>query len=110
MNINLVTVGKKLFFLVLLLILANLASTFLFSFLSVFGGNIQVIGLNQVAFDPLITMAYMMLFYFITLYFQPKHQLALFLFTLFLSFTVNFIQGSIFLVVFYFLLRKFKLV
>lgn len=112
-NFNLKNITSNALGLVLVLVclmLANLFSNFFLGFLTAMGGNISIGGFNKIEFDPLITIAYMMLFYFMTIYFQPKHQLALFLFTLFLSFTVNFIQGSIFLVVFYFLLRKFKLV
>jgi hypothetical protein len=76
------------------------------------GGNIQSVGFNKLAFDPMITIAYMMLYYFITLFYQPpaKAQFYLFLFTLFLSFTVSFIQGAIFLVVLYFFLRKARII
>ncbi len=76
------------------------------------GGNVQVIGLNRIAFDPLISIAYMMLYYFLLMFEQPSKnsQILLFLLTLFLSFTANFIQGSVFLVVLFFLLKKLKLI
>jgi len=102
---------KKILFIALAIFLANFAGQFFQGFLMGIGGNIKLIGLSNVAFDPLITIAYLMLFYFITLFYQPhpKSQYLLFLLTLFLSFTVNFIQGSILLVVLYFLLSKFQL-
>lgn len=104
-------IGKTLLVLVVLLT-ANIVSSFIFGMLLAIGGNIQIVGINKLAFDPLITIAYMMLYYFMTLFFDPaaRIQLYIFLFTLFLSFTVNFIQGAIFLVVLFFLLRKFELI
>lgn len=103
---------------IILIFVALLISTFVSSFalgiLLTIGGNIQVVGagLNNLAFDPMITIAYMLLFYFVTLFFQPKakSQLFLFIFTLFLSFTVTFIQGSVYLLTFYFLLRKANII
>ena len=90
------------------LVLANIASGFLFGILLSIGGNIKQLGVNKLAFDPVITIAYMMVYYFITQIFIPSRsaQFYLFLFTLFLSFVANFIQGTLFLVVFYILLRR----
>lgn len=103
---------KKILLIIVSLLIANIVSAFLLGMLTMIGGNITIVGLNQVNFDPLITIAYMLLYYFINNFYQPagKAQPYLFLFTLFLSFTVNFIQGAIFLVVVYFLLSKFKLI
>lgn len=103
---------KKILLIIISLLIANIISAFLLGTLMMIGGNITIIGLNQVDFNPLITIAYMLLYYFINSFYQPtgKAQLYLFLFTLFLSFTVNFIQGAIFLVVVYFLLNKFRLI
>jgi hypothetical protein len=94
------------------LFLANLLSSFLLGFFMSYGGNIQMVGINEILFEPQITIAYMMLFYFLVMYFQPSvnSQLPLFLLTLFLSFTTNFIQGTFFLVGIIFLLKKFKVV
>ncbi len=93
------------------LFVANFISQFFLGFLTGIGGNIKIVGLSSIAFDPLITIAYILLYYFITLFYQPqpKNQYYLFLFTLFLSFTVNFIQGSVLLVALYFILSKFRL-
>lgn len=103
---------KKIIIFIVILVLANLVASFLLGLISAMGSNIQLIGLSQVSFDPLITIAYMLLFYFNTLFYQPspRAQYYLFLYTLFLSFTVPFIQGALFLVVFYFLLRKLKMI
>ncbi|PIQ72854.1 hypothetical protein COY13_01060 [Candidatus Roizmanbacteria bacterium CG_4_10_14_0_2_um_filter_36_35] len=103
---------KNIGLIIISLLIANIVSAFLLGVLMMIGGNISVVGLNQINFDPLITIAYILLYYSINSFYQParKSQLFLFLFTLFLSFTVNFIQGAIFLVLVYFLLSKFKLI
>ncbi|PIU36997.1 hypothetical protein CO005_02230 [Candidatus Roizmanbacteria bacterium CG_4_8_14_3_um_filter_34_9] len=103
---------KKIVLIVLSLLIANIISAFLLGIMIMIGGNINVVGLNEMNFDPMITIAYILLYYFINSFFQSegKSQLYLFLFTLFLSFTVNFIQGAIFLVIIYFLLNKFRLI
>ena len=103
---------KKIVLVLLSLLIANVISAFLLGIMIMIGGNINVVGLNEMNFDPMITIAYILLYYFINNFFQSegKSQLYLFLFTLFLSFTVNFIQGAIFLVVVYFLLNKLKLI
>lgn len=95
-----------------ILFLCNFLSGFFWGFFLTLGGNIRVVGFNEISFDPLITIAYMILYYFITLFYQPnsKAQYYLFLFTLFLSFTVNFIQGAIYLVFLYMFLRFAKLI
>lgn len=105
------SIVKKVFLIIITLLIANIISAFLLGMLTMIGGNITFVGLNKISFDPLITIAYFILYYFINSFYQSggKSQLYLFLFTLFLSFTVNFIQGAIFLVVVYFLLNKFKL-
>ena len=96
---------------VLFLFLANIGSAFFIGFLGSLGGSFSTIGLSQMNFNPLMTIAYIMLYYFLTLFYQPSvsAQYKLFLFTLFLSFTVGFIQGAVFLVIFYFLLRKARI-
>ncbi|MDH7476320.1 MAG: hypothetical protein QHH09_02505 [Microgenomates group bacterium] len=109
---NIVEYLKKILVILLILVLANLLSSFFWGFLLTMGGNIEVIGFNSISFDPLITIAYMILFYFLSIFYQPvpKAQFYLFLFTLFLSFTVNFIQGSIYLVLIYIFLRQFRII
>lgn len=109
---NIIKTIFKLVLILLFLFFANIASSFILGFLSSLGSNFATIGLNQLNFNPLTTIAYILLYYFITLFYQPENsaQFKLFLFTLFLSFTVNFIQGSIFLIFFYFLLRKAKMI
>lgn len=103
---------KNLTLILIILFVANLISSFFLGMLLTIGGNVKVIGFNKLAFDPMITIAYMILYYFITLFYQPasRAQFYLFLFVLFLSFTVSFMQGALYLVVLYFLLRKFNLI
>lgn len=103
---------KKVIGIIAVLFVGNIIASFLFGVLLTLGGNIQSVGFNKLAFDPVITIAYMMLYYFVTLFFQPppKAQFYLFLLTLFLSFTVSFLQGSIYLVVIYYLLKKFNII
>lgn len=103
---------KNIGLIIISLLIANIFSAFFLGILMMIGGNITIVGLNQVNFDPLITIAYILLYYFINSFYQTagKAQMYLFLFTLFLSFTVNFIQGAIFLVIIYFLLSKFRLI
>ncbi|MBI3366564.1 hypothetical protein HY041_02980 [Candidatus Roizmanbacteria bacterium] len=115
MNIRLnnpIPLLKKLILIVIIILISNLVSSFFLGALLSVSSNIQVVGLNTINFDPMITIAYMMLYYFVTLFFQPpsKAQFYLFLLTLFLSFSIPFIQGSLFLVSLYFLLRKFKII
>lgn len=112
MSFDFISTLKKIILLFVILLVANIVSSFFLGMLLTIGGNIQAVGFNKLAFDPMITIAYMMLYYFITLFFQPsaRAQLYLFLFTLFLSFTVSFIQGALYLVVLYFLLRKAKII
>lgn len=109
---NLGSLLKKIILIFVILFIANFIASFFFGILLTIGGNIESVGFNKLAFDPMITIAYMILYYFITLFYQPvpKAQFYLFLFTLFLSFTVSFIQGAIYLVVLYFLLRKFNII
>lgn len=103
---------KNILTIVICLIIANLISAFLLGIFMTIGGNIQVIGLNKLNFDPLITIAYMILYYFLNSFYQPSDQgkYLLFLFTLFLSFTVGFLQGAIFLVLVYLFLKKLKII
>lgn len=107
-----VKIIKNILIIIVCLIAANLISAFLLGIFMTIGGNIQVIGINELNFDPLITIAYMMLYYFLNSFYQPsgRGKYLLFIFTLFLSFTVGFLQGSIFLVFVYLFLKKLKVI
>lgn len=111
MNPVLKNLGKALLILAIFLV-ANFISSFLTGVFTLAGGNISIIGLNQIAFDPALTIAYIILFYFIVHFYNLTQRAMywIFLFTLFLSFTVNFIQGAILLVILPPLLKRFKLI
>ena len=83
-NIKMKTI-KKIVVTFILLFVATLIASFIFGIMLTISNNIQSVGLNQFSFDPMITIAYMILFYFATLFFQPdtNAQFYLFLFTLF---------------------------
>ena len=97
---------------ILILIFSSIASAFLTGFISALSNNIQISGVTgQLAFDPLITIAYIILFHY-TAHFAnlPKPTaFKFFLLTLFLSFTTNFIPGSLFLFVLIYLTKKLLL-
>jgi hypothetical protein len=107
---NTVEYLKKGLILLLVFAVSAIAAAICVAFLVGLGGNIEVVGFTQLAFDPLITIAYMVLHYFLTRYFRIAQKLPLFIFVLVMSFTTNFIQGSLFLVFFFALLRVFKIV
>ncbi len=73
--------------------------------------NIRLSGVN-VLFDPLITVAYLAVFFSVSHYYSlTKKQAYLYLLlSLFLSFTINFVEGSFVLVLLAPTLRKFKLI
>lgn len=102
--------GRPLFF-IILIIISGLIATVISGILMAMGGNIQAANL-QIIFDPQITIAYILLSYFLGYYYHltQKQAYFFFLFALFLSYTTNFIQGSIMLVIIPLLLKKFKLI
>lgn len=112
MNINIGEIIKKAVLIAIVLALSNIIASFFFGIILTLGGNIESIGLSKPTFDPLITIAYILVYYFTTIFYQPspKAQYFLFLFVLWLSFTVNFIQGSVSLVIMYSLLKRFKVI
>jgi len=95
--------------------IANMVAAFLLGLLSgltsFFGGNIIFTGVESVNFNPLITIAYLVLFYFLLMFHRPAgdKQYGLFLLTIILSFMMNFLQGSILLVIFFYISTKLKL-
>lgn len=114
MSGNLVKNVKKGILIFVALLVANVLSSFVFGIIVTIGGNIERVGvgLTNLNFDPMITIAYMILYYFVTLFHQPsgRAQYYLFLFTLMLSFTVPFMQGALYLVFLYFILRKARVI
>lgn len=93
-------------------VIGILISSFFYGFVLSMGGNIQVVGIKKVAFDPMITIAYMVLYYLCTTFHTPtqRTRLAMIMFALILSFVINFIQGSVFFITVYYLLLKFKII
>lgn len=91
----------------LLYILTIIISTLLSSF----SENVSVSGIST-SFDPLITIAYILVFYSVSHYYSLTKSQAYYylLLSLFLSFTINFVEGSLVLVFLAPVLRKFKLI
>jgi len=75
------------------------------------GGNVTVANLD-IIFDPQITIAYILTFYFLSHFYDlPRRQMYnFFLLSLFLSFAVNYIQGAILLVILPPILKKLHLI
>lgn len=91
--------------------LLSFLSFFFSGFLSAFSANI----INQEGvtyFDPLITLTYLVYFYFLNnlFSFTNKQRSYYFILTLLLSYTINFVEGSIFLLILFPVLKKFKLI
>ena len=74
------------------------------------GGNATLANFT-ISFDPQITVAYLLVFFFVSRFSNLSHKQGynFFLLALMLSFTVNFIQGSIMLVLLPLVLIKFHL-
>ena len=102
---------KTIGLILLVLVLAGFLSAFLGGAISVLGGNVELVGLSSITFDPLLTIAYLLLYHFLTKFYEVAGKAAywLFIFTVFLSFTVNFIQGAILMILFYEGLKRFKI-
>lgn len=110
----------KYLFLLVLLIIANTISYFIASVsknIFFYSHHYSI----EVYFNPfikplvaiayfIIIITYLIIYYFLTLFFKPnyKAQFYLFVFTIFLSFTMEFNRGVIYLVVLYALLKKFN--
>ena len=101
---------KPLF--IFLITIATLAlSLILASLIASMSSNVQLSGL-QAYFDPQITIAYLFVGY-LTGYFHnltKNQQKNLFIFALLLSYTTDFIQGSLTLILIIPILKKLKLI
>ena len=96
---------------VVVTLLVGLLAIVLSGILTGMSANVQVAGV-QIIFDPQITLAYLILSYLVG-YFNSltkRQNYYLFLFALLLSYTVNFLQGSIMLVLLAPILKKLKLI
>ena len=102
---------KNAFITLVLLLIANVLTTIVSLYLVRLSPSIRIVDL-KVVFDPLITIAYLMVLFFLNSIYQPNQesQNKLFLLTLFLSFTMDFFKGAIFINIMFFLLRKARLV
>jgi len=94
-----------------LAILLNLAAAVIAGFISAFSGNIDIDSLT-LSFDPQITIAYLLVYYSFVHFYKITSRQSYFylLFTLLLSFTTSFIQGSITMILLPPLLLKLRLI
>lgn len=96
---------------ILVFFLLYFLTIFASGLLSSFSENIQLSGVSTL-FDPLITIAYILVFYSVSHYYSLTKKQAYYylLLALFLSFTINFVEGSLVLVFLAPVLRKLKLI
>lgn len=101
---------KPLLILVVTFVL-YVVTVFLSTFVAGFSENIDQLSLAT-AFDPMITIAYILVFYSVSFYYSltKKQAYNYLLLALFLSFTINFVEGAMILVFLAPILRKFKLI
>jgi len=99
-------VGVGIVFLVLYIV-----TIFISSVISSFSENVSISGLTT-SFNPLITIAYILVFYSVSFYYSltKKQAYNYLLLALFLSFTINFVEGSMILVALAPILHKLKLI
>lgn len=95
----------------LIFIIIYIFTIFLSSFITGFSENIEQIGLTTI-FNPLNTIAYILVFYSVSFYYSltKKQAYNYLLLALFLSFTINFVEGAMILVFLAPILRKLKLI
>jgi hypothetical protein len=109
-KLNLTPLGKTIGIIAITAVLA-FVSIFLSGFLSAFSANITIQnGLTY--FDPLITVSYLVVFYFLSYVypFTNKQRGYYFFLSLALSFTINFVEGTLLLISLYPILKKLKLI
>jgi len=96
---------------ILVIVLLNLAAAVIAGFISAFSSNIDVNSLS-LTFDPQITIAYILVYYSFVHFYKltPRQSYFYLILALILSFTTNFIQGSITMIVLPPILKKFKLI
>lgn len=101
----------KLLAIIVLFVLVYLGSAVLTGFVSAFSNNIES-GTFNLIFDSQITIAYLLLYYSLSHFykFSERQNYVLFVTTLLLSFTTNFIQGAFTLLILPPLLKKLKLI
>lgn len=111
MGTRVVELVKNTVITLILFLIANILTSVISLYLLRLSPNIRIVDL-KVVFDPLITIAYLMVFYFLNSIYQPNQQSInkLFVLTLFLSFAMDFFKGAIFINIMFFLLRKTRLI
>ena len=103
---------KTIVIILIVLVVSSLLSAFLGGAISVLGGNVELVGLSSITFDPLLTIAYIVLYHYLSKFYELTGKAAywLFIFAVLLSFTVNFIQGAILLILFFWGLKLLKVI
>ena len=104
-------INLKPVFIVLTAIILYILTIVLGTFIASFSENIDQLNLTT-TFDPIITIAYILVFYSVSFYYSltKKQAYNYLLLALFLSFTINFVEGAMILVFLAPLLRKLKLI
>lgn len=101
----------KIVSIIILSIVVYLGSAVATGFISAFSNNIET-STFAIIFDSQITIAYLLMYYSLSHFykFNENQNYFLFVVTLLLSFTTNFIQGAITLLILPPLLKKLKLI
>lgn len=101
----------KSFFILLIMILVYLGAAVATGFISALSNNVETSNFN-IIFDSQITIAYLLMYYSLSHFYKATEtqNYLLFVVSLFLSFTTNFIQGAITLLVVPPLLKKLGLI
>lgn len=96
---------------IIFFVLIYLGSAVATGFISALSNNIETSTFN-IIFDSQITIAYLLMYYMLVKFYKlsDKQNYLFFVTTLLLSFTTNFIQGSLTLLIVPPLLKQFKLI
>lgn len=106
-----VKVALKALGILILFVLIYLGSAVATGFISAFSNNIET-STFAIIFDSQITIAYILVYYSLASFYKmtSSQNYVMFVVTLLLSFTTNFIQGAITLLILPPLLKKLKLI
>lgn len=104
-------INLKPLFIILTAFALYILTIILGTFIASFSENIDQLNLTT-TFDPIITIAYILVFYSVSFYYSltKKQAYNYLLLALFLSFTINFVEGAMILVFLAPVLRKLKLI
>lgn len=108
---NIILFIKNVLIILVLFIIANALTSVITMILARISYNIKVVDLKLV-FDPLITVAYLAVYYVLNSIYQPRQESlnGLFVMTMIFSFSMIFFKGAVLMYVMYFLLRKTRLI